>query len=796
MFALLQCAARAQFLHARINHSLFFEVLERSRVLCRSWKQNPIVNIPISLYISTTIYLVNTHTNSMGVCKKMGMERDRAEIYVMRLLNEYSYPLQHIQREFPYAFGRARYKLDIVVVKEERPYIMVEVKTVNRNLRRSVDQLLSYVQVLDVDFAVLTDGYWDKCYRVNRDAYETKLIPIPDIPSYGKTLGSIGKHSNKELVKAKSDQLSRIILEVTTRVQLSLGLTKEEAFKKVLKFLVLKVFDEDLKEGLFRSSFDEPAENVKTRINVLMTRGKEKYPNLFKEGIDLGGKLIKSLVFAFQKYSIKESMKEIAGSKLPIAEILGPEAYLYSTPRELVKMMIDLLAPEKGSTFIDPACGVGGLITEAASMGLNVTGIEMVVDIAQYAESNLALSGFEGKVINAESLGIRDDSKLNLCQDKFDYAAVVPPFGGRVSDGRLNSFSLGINKRNQNIEVLFLEHTIRFLRKGGKMAIVIPAGFLFGDSYFDARELLLRQAIVKAIITLPAGTFSPMTSIKAALLVLEKSPDRGTKSEDQVFVAIVESIKDFEKIVSSYKSFEDKKIIPKEDYVFITNLESAKQINPDYLKGLQILRSQRKKDLSPDWSSQVQLQNISRIVTGVRMKKVGKKDLKGEVRYVRAGQVNDLLLDLGRSDRIITKGDVSRYTAQSGDILMTRAGTVGRVALVQDDSVPIILGSNVLKISINEKTRISPEYLLAFLRSKHGQTQIEMFTGGSTIRAISVSGLRQIKIPIPSKEEQEKMASQVRKIIEAKKEAIRISNELRVKEEKLLYELNDMFWRT
>lgn len=721
-------------------------------------------------------------------------EKSALEAYVSRLISEYHYPEVDIQREVPYAFGKARYRFDILVMKQGKPYILTEVRVSAGKPQSFIEQLRRYVKAIAVDFAVATNGHNDICYRVDRDTYETRLTPIPDIPSYGKTLASIGKQSEGKLVRAEPGQLSNILWGILDRFRSHSSLTIEEVFNKIMTVLVLKVYDEKSEEGMFRASFEEPPENIRSRIQVLLTKAKKEYPIILKDALELDDELLQDIVFAFQKYSVTNSMEEIKGAKLPTNKVLGPRAqYEHSTPEDLVRLMIDLLTPEEGSTFIDPACGVGGLLVDAASRGLKVTGIEMIAEVAQYARVNLALSGLGGQVITAESLGILEIGELESLRNSFDYAAIVPPFGGKVTDWRLNKFVLGSNKRSQRIDALFVEHTIQLLREGGRMTVVIPEGLLFGDSYNDFREFVLKQCTVRAMITLPAGLLLPLSSIRTALLLLEKSPERGTRKEDKVYVTNVEHTKDFEEIVTIYRDFVNKKIIPEEDHIFITNLENPRQINYDYLKGLRKLNSQNKQG-TPEWP-QVQLQNIARLTTGIRKKSIGKKNAKGEAIYIRAGDVDDLLLDLGESDRINTSDNVFRYTAKSGDVLMTRAGTVGRVALVEDDSIPIILGSNVLKISINDKAQVLPEFLLAVLRSEHGQSQIKMFTGGSTIRAISVSGLRQIMIPLPPKAEQEKVASQIKKIIESKKEAIKISNEMKRKEERMLNELNELIRR-
>ena len=718
-------------------------------------------------------------------------ERLREETYVGRLVNEYRYPKSDIQQEVSHSFGRARFRFDVVVMKEGKPYILAEVKVGTKISQNAADQLLRYVKAIDVQFAVLTDGVADKCYKVKRDSYETYLVEIPDIPPYGKTLEVIGKHSNEELIKVASSQIDQILFHIFDKTRATMNI--RTAFNEILKLLVLKVYDEKRETGMFRASLDEPPENVKSRIKVLLTKAEKEYPNLLQDGIMLNEFLLREIVYEFQKYQLKDSLQEVVGSKLPFEKVLGHQAFEYTTPRTLVKMMIDLLSPEKGSSFIDPACGVGSLLTEAASRGLNVIGVEIEAEIAKFAEANLALSGFKGRIINSESLGIYEHPELNLSLESFEYAAVVPPFGQKISDSRLSQFITGSNRRNQNAEVLFIEHTIRFLRRNGKMVIVIPQGFLFGDSYYEARQFLLRTCRVKAIVNLPTSLFLPLTSIRTTLLLLEKFPEKGTQNEDKVYVASCDNPSEFDRLVNSYRKFENEGTVT-EDFAFITHIENAKQINPDYLKGMQELGDKKAKGESPDWP-QVPLQNIANIITGVRMEDAGEKSEVGKSLYVRAGEVNDLLIDSDSCDRVAAKGDVSTYAAQSGDILMTRAGTVGRVALVQDDTAPLILGSNVLKISITDKTRISPKFLLAVLRSDYGQKQIEMFTGGSTIRTISVSGLRQIKIPIPPSEEQERVALQINRIIEAKLEASRLSKQFKSKEQELLKELNDAVGR-
>lgn len=723
----------------------------------------------------------------------MDTESSRLEEYVSRLVSEYCYPARSLRRDVLYPFGRARYRLDILVTKEGRPYIVIEIKT--KSLEMASDQLVSYVRATGANFAVASDGYTDRCYKVVRDTYETRLKLIPDIPSFGKTLEDIGKHSNSALVRISRGHLHGTILSVVDVIHSKQFLSREEAFKEVLRLLLLKVFDETKKDAMFRALVGESAENIKSRIIALSMQASDRYSAIpfLKDPSKLSTETIAMIVYNFQKYSIHDSVKDIAGSKLPAEEILGPRAYEYFTPGILAKFMIDLLQLKKGSTFLDSACGFGSLLVEAASRGAIVTGFDINSDIVQYAKVNLALAGLSGKIMAQDSLRIPEgfDEVVNSNVGKigFDYAAVVPPFGGRIEDERLNSFDLGLKKKSQTTEVLFFESTLRLLREGGKMAIVLPESFLFADSAYDAREFMLRKSKIIAIISLPNRVLSPNLAFNSSLVVLQSSPSRGTTEQDPVFVAIVEDEKEFDSLAYQLGAFQEQETVPAERDVFITHLTSAKQINADYLRASISMELIDSRLAGRKGSDNVELQEIADLTTGARLEDIGQEDQEGDVFYIRGGNVGDLSLEVNDNDRVRARVDISRWSAQPGDILMTRAGTVGRVAMVMGDCLPVVIGSNIIRIRLSDKNRVLPEYLLAYLGSERGQAQISMYTGGSVIRAASISGLKRVRIPIPSMERQLKVATQVGRLLEAKRDAMEVLSKMRMKEEKIRKEL-------
>ncbi len=714
-------------------------------------------------------------------------EKDLEKAYYKRLLEEYSYPESSIKNEVAYSFGKARYTLDIVVTRENKPYIVIEIKASVGHITK--DQLLKYAQAAGAEYVVASDGLMDDCYRVIKDNYQTYLEKIPDIPPYGKTLEQIGFHSNEGLVGMSSAQLTDTLWKLAD-IYRGQGLATEEALRDILKILLLKAYDETLESPLFRAKFKEEPENVQTRINALATKASDQYPRILKEPLIIKTELLVKIVQILQKYSIKESAKDLTGSKLPIAEMLGPKSYLQAVPKDVIKLIVGVLEIKTGEKFIDPACGVGGLLAEVAKAGAKVIGVEKNNGSAQFAEATLALSGLKGEIQVFDPIGSNEENLFDrIWQSCFDCAAVVPPFGMRISYKRLNNFKLGKSRIAQSAEALYMEKTLQWLKLGGRLVMVIPESFMFADSMIEARNFMLKKAKVKAIISLPSGAFKPFSGAKTSLLALE-SDENGASLTDEVFVAVAESVEEFDSIVNQFRSLKHGQLLKFGRNVAIVNINSARQMTAEYLLGESLEPQELNEGLvASEGTKNAKLLELVNFTTGTPLTTVGKEDPSGKVYYLRAGDVGEFIVNLNKSLRLNPEKDYRKYTAEPGDILMTRAGTVGRVALVSENCPPMIVGANVTKMAIKDRQVLLPEYLLGFLSSKQGEKQIKLYAGGATIRAISVSGLMQVKVPLLPLPTQRKMATQVRKIIQGKLEATQVLKELEQKEKKMREEL-------
>jgi len=227
----------------------------------------------------------------------------------------------------------------------------------------------------------------------------------------------------------------------------------------------------------------------------------------------------------------------------------------FRTPRHLIKLLAELTEPKLGHKIADPACGTGGFLLgayqyilsdlvrkkepellQADEDGFERASISSVLDKKNKQILNDSFYGFDIDttmvrlgLMNLMMHGIDNphieykDSLSKNYNESGDYDIVLanPPFTGKLDKGDVNP-DLGID--TGSTELLFLARISKMLRSGGKAAVIIPEGVLFGSSKAQkaTRTILLKDNQLEAVISLPAGAFKPYTGVKTAILVFTK----------------------------------------------------------------------------------------------------------------------------------------------------------------------------------------------------------------------------------------------------------------------------------
>ena len=208
----------------------------------------------------------------------------------------------------------------------------------------------------------------------------------------------------------------------------------------------------------------------------------------------------------------------------------------YYTPRAVTAFMVDRIDPHPGELLLDPACGTGGFLTSA--IGHMRERYVKTVDDEQRMQQ--ALRAVEKKqlphmlcVTNMLLHGIEDpgfvrhDNTLArpyvsyTASDRVDIVLTNPPFGGDEEDGIESNFPAQF--RTRETADLFIALIIRLLRPGGRAAVVLPDGSLFGEGVKTRlKEALMEECNLHTIVRLPNSVFKPYASIGTNLLFFEK----------------------------------------------------------------------------------------------------------------------------------------------------------------------------------------------------------------------------------------------------------------------------------
>lgn len=220
----------------------------------------------------------------------------------------------------------------------------------------------------------------------------------------------------------------------------------------------------------------------------------------------------------------------------------------FYTPRPVVRFMVQVTNPHLSDTVLDPACGTGGFLVEAFDhLNAQVTTTEQRRTLQRdtlagqeakplpymLAQMNLLLHGLEAPQIAYGNTLERRITEIGH-DERVDVILTNPPFGGEEEAGIKANFPP--NMQTAETALLFLQYIMRKLRvagasvkgkktaeRGGRAAVVVPNGTLFGDGVAAViKAELLKEFNLHTIVRLPQGVFAPYTDIPANLLFFER----------------------------------------------------------------------------------------------------------------------------------------------------------------------------------------------------------------------------------------------------------------------------------
>jgi type I restriction enzyme M protein len=218
----------------------------------------------------------------------------------------------------------------------------------------------------------------------------------------------------------------------------------------------------------------------------------------------------------------------------------------FRTPRHIIQLMVELVAPKPEDVICDPACGTCGFLVAAGEYlrrhhpnvlrddrlrrhfhELMFHGYDFDSTMLRIGSMNMVLHGIENP-----NVAYRDSLAEDHAEDAERYSLVLanPPFAGSLDYESCAKDLLKIVKTKKT-ELLFLALFLRLLKVGGRAAVIVPDGVLFGSSkaHKELRRMLVEEHKLDAVVKLPSGVFRPYAGVSTAILVFTKTGVGGTE---------------------------------------------------------------------------------------------------------------------------------------------------------------------------------------------------------------------------------------------------------------------------
>ncbi|ALP48815.1 class I SAM-dependent DNA methyltransferase [Corynebacterium glutamicum] len=257
-----------------------------------------------------------------------------------------------------------------------------------------------------------------------------------------------------------------------------------------------------------------------------------------------------------QVNDLKFANKDIAGdlyeymlSKLTTSGTNGQ----FRTPSHIIDLMVELMRPSPTQRVIDPASGTAGFLVAASEWTRRhhaeelldarlrqrynesgLTGFDFDSTMVRIAAMNMFMHGFEDP-----NISYRDALQQvpHEDQEAYDIVLANPPFAGSIDESSMDP-ALSNLVSSKKTELLFVARFLTLLKPGGRAAVIVPEGVLFGSTkaHKQLRKHLLDEQRLDAVIKLPSGAFKPYSGVSTAILCFTRT-DRGS-TEDVWFYEV------------------------------------------------------------------------------------------------------------------------------------------------------------------------------------------------------------------------------------------------------------------
>lgn len=494
-----------------------------------------------------------------------------------------------------------------------------------------------------------------------------------------------------------------------------------------------------------------------------------------------------------------EDSEELGNAFEYLLSIMGSQgdAGQFRTPRHIIDMMVEIIAPAKNETILDPACGTAGFLISAYNyikkqnqdehgnstlgaddkrrMMINFAGYDISPDMVRLSRVNMYLHSFSSPNISEyDTL-----TSLDKWDDNYDVIFANPPFmtpkGGITPHNRYRVSA-------KRAEVLFVDYIVEHLNSTGRAAIIVPEGIMFQSqtAYKNLRRFLVEDGYLYGVISLPAGVFNPYSGVKTSILLIDR-----TLAKERDSILFVKLNYDGFDLGAQRRPDSKHNDIPDvintfKDYQMGVDIDGRKNVviakKNDITGQGYILLADRYKNFLPlnsEWPL-ISIGEVCEVERGASPRPINEyitDDPEG-INWIKIGDGKPNSLFIESTMEKITKDGASksRYV-KKGDLILSNSMSYGRPYILNIDGC-VHDGWLIIR---DTKGLFNPVFLCYILGSDAIMAEYQRLATGGVVNNLNSELVRNCKIPVPPLKIQDEIVEDINRhqsIIEKHQEDI------------------------
>ena len=699
----------------------------------------------------------------------------------------------------------------------DKPLIVIEAKKKGVRLDAALEQGIQYAKAIEAPLVFATDGVFCKAFHTvaNRppilngeevDEFIREALALRYLTSYEvNTVSPKVQYDRKELIRI-FDEANNMLRGEGLRA----GIERFGEFANILFLKLISESEQIKREAGIPTKFDIACSwdsikqiPISTRIEYINKTVYDKLNALYDTDIFTplqirDASILKEIMDKLDPLMLTDVDSDVKGDAfeyfLKASTSTKNDLGEYFTPRHIIKTMVRLVNPQIGEKIYDPFCGTGGFLiesfryihnnmarTEANMKTLRESTVygNEITNTARITKMNMILAGDgHSNIQMLDSLAnpidgteTYTDGNGTLHHKGFDIVLANMPYSQKTKHGNLYDLP------STNGDSICVQHCMKAINsaaENGRMALVVPEGFLFRKDLAKTREYLLDHCQLQSIISLPQGVFLPYTGVKTDIIYATKVNKKLKASEKKKSFWYFDVKSDGYTLDNHRRKLETPSDLAKyEEYRKLDKEQTDDMLNVGFevipldkvRQNAHILVGSRYRSYVENSTSYPMVnlgdEQFFSVCSGGTPNSTNPEYWNGNINWITLADLptSDFISEIVSTERTITEAGLNNSNARllpANTVVVSSRATIGRIGIAR---TKLATNQGFKNIIIKDTSKVLPEYLAYILTTKRDE-MIRM-ASGATFKEISKENFCKIQVPIPPLEIQKKLVAEI-----------------------------------